>query len=145
MRLCCRMGLLSTELFVFFFKQKTAYEMRISDWSSDVCSSDLAAEVQLVLQAPGHHEVHPWRVALGIADQLDQRGLPGHQPPAQLGEGETALQGDPAPAAGHRRVQLQAHRDGAEQATGGDLLVDRAGELGPRDRKRTRMNSKHSC
>src|SRR3546814_3703857 len=26
----------------FFFKQKTAYEMRISDWSSDVCSSDLA-------------------------------------------------------------------------------------------------------
>src|SRR3546814_15710339 len=29
--------------FVFFFKQKTAYEMRISDWSSDVCSSDLGA------------------------------------------------------------------------------------------------------
>src|SRR3546814_11944200 len=28
-------------LFVFFFKQNTAYEMRISDWSSDVCSSDL--------------------------------------------------------------------------------------------------------
>src|SRR3546814_7731450 len=31
----------------FFFKQKTAYEMRISDWSSDVCSSDLAAGTQL--------------------------------------------------------------------------------------------------
>src|SRR3546814_9184375 len=31
--LCC--------LIIFFFKQKTAYEMRISDWSSDVCSSDL--------------------------------------------------------------------------------------------------------
>src|SRR3546814_5982978 len=30
--------------FFFFFKQKTAYEMRISDWSSDVCSSDLLAE-----------------------------------------------------------------------------------------------------
>src|SRR3546814_2500892 len=30
----------------FFFKQKTAYEMRISDWSSDVCSSDLAEEQQ---------------------------------------------------------------------------------------------------
>src|SRR3546814_3204270 len=29
--------------FFFFFKQKTAYEMRISDWSSDVCSSDLRA------------------------------------------------------------------------------------------------------
>src|SRR3546814_6804504 len=33
------MGLLC--VFLFFFKQKTAYEMRISDWSSDVCSSDL--------------------------------------------------------------------------------------------------------
>src|SRR3546814_1326434 len=30
-------------LFFFFFKQKTAYEMRISDWSSDVCSSDLVS------------------------------------------------------------------------------------------------------
>src|SRR3546814_1610426 len=28
-------------MIIFFFKQKTAYEMRISDWSSDVCSSDL--------------------------------------------------------------------------------------------------------
>src|SRR3546814_2746515 len=35
----------------FFFKQKTAYEMRISDWSSDVCSSDLL-ELGLVLAAP---------------------------------------------------------------------------------------------
>src|SRR3546814_1304804 len=34
-------------VFFFFFKQKTAYEMRISDWSSDVCSSDL-----LYLQVP---------------------------------------------------------------------------------------------
>src|SRR3546814_6565169 len=32
----------------FFFKQKTAYEMRISDWSSDVCSSDLAAVILAV-------------------------------------------------------------------------------------------------
>src|SRR3546814_3683130 len=31
------------EISFFFFKQKTAYEMRISDWSSDVCSSDLIA------------------------------------------------------------------------------------------------------
>src|SRR3546814_8850784 len=35
-------GVLVMFLF-FFFKQKTAYEMRISDWSSDVCSSDLVA------------------------------------------------------------------------------------------------------
>src|SRR3546814_21042470 len=31
-------------VFFFFFKQKTAYELRISDWSSDVCSSDLAGD-----------------------------------------------------------------------------------------------------
>src|SRR3546814_7941234 len=38
----CLMDLVSfLLLFFFFFKQKTAYEMRISDWSSDVCSSDL--------------------------------------------------------------------------------------------------------
>src|SRR3546814_13083647 len=35
----------------FFFKQKTAYEMRISDWSSDVCSSDLAGVPASVVQS----------------------------------------------------------------------------------------------
>src|SRR3546814_17325260 len=34
--------------YVFFFKQKTAYEMRISDWSSDVCSSDLNPDPRVV-------------------------------------------------------------------------------------------------
>src|SRR3546814_7726404 len=33
----------------FFFKQKTAYEMRISDWSSDVCSSDLHHDVGVIV------------------------------------------------------------------------------------------------
>src|SRR3546814_6145094 len=36
-------------VFCFVFKQKTAYEMRISDWSSDVCSSDLDADGRLTL------------------------------------------------------------------------------------------------
>src|SRR3546814_8244506 len=36
----------------FFFKQKTAYEMRISDWSSDVCSSDLARSAGCARRAP---------------------------------------------------------------------------------------------
>src|SRR3546814_1625805 len=39
--------------FVFFFKQKTAYEMRISDWSSDVCSSDLIERLWIQIQARG--------------------------------------------------------------------------------------------
>src|SRR3546814_4807453 len=42
--MCC-------ELWIFFFKQKTAYEMRISDWSSDVCSSDLRRERVDVIHA----------------------------------------------------------------------------------------------
>src|SRR3546814_8743532 len=37
----------------FFFKQKTAYEMRISDWSSDVCSSDLG-----LISPPPHHDIY---------------------------------------------------------------------------------------
>src|SRR3546814_7432670 len=38
-------------LVFFFFKQKTAYEMRISDWSSDVCSSDLLIKDELLADA----------------------------------------------------------------------------------------------
>src|SRR3546814_20980666 len=45
---------LGFECFFFFFKQKTAYEMRISDWSSDVCSSDLAERRRH--HAAGHPE-----------------------------------------------------------------------------------------
>src|SRR3546814_6525722 len=40
-------------LFIFFFfKQKTAYEMRISDWSSDVCSSDLSSLSPILVSDP---------------------------------------------------------------------------------------------
>src|SRR3546814_9687578 len=43
------------DVLVFFFKQKTAYEMRISDWSSDVCSSDLTFfEGEQIKDMPGH-------------------------------------------------------------------------------------------
>src|SRR3546814_9580852 len=37
-------------VFFFFFKQKTAYEMRISDWSSDVCSSDLGISPEMAVR-----------------------------------------------------------------------------------------------
>src|SRR3546814_1121737 len=43
---------------LFFFKQKTAYEMRISDWSSDVCSSDLVASRRLCGQAHAQLRMH---------------------------------------------------------------------------------------
>src|SRR3546814_4930899 len=56
----------------FFFKQKTAYEMRISDWSSDVCSSDLICEIMVVTRA------------IGKLIQTDQT----HQIPSQLQMGK---------------------------------------------------------
>src|SRR3546814_10537426 len=70
--------------FLFFvFKQKTAYEMRISDWSSDVCSSDLVAVLPLPAEARGlrqrlfHHRG-------GIDEDLERAGMLLHQP---AGEG----------------------------------------------------------
>src|SRR3546814_2202609 len=46
----------------FFFKQKTAYEMRISDWSSDVCSSDLVGQLQV---AAGRVTINDQPIELG--------------------------------------------------------------------------------
>src|SRR3546814_9735902 len=51
----------SEQLLFFFFKEKTAYDMRISDWSSDVCSSDL----------PRHRRVAPDVHTVRSAQQLD--------------------------------------------------------------------------
>src|SRR3546814_6544591 len=48
-------------VFFFFFKQKTAYELRISDWSSDVCSSDL---VLLFVSGSGAREAYAYRAGL---------------------------------------------------------------------------------
>src|SRR3546814_1597936 len=78
--------------FFFFFKQKTAYEMRISDWSSDVCSSDL--DRQAVGAAGLGHRTHRLRLPdaagnVGIAD----RGADGdlaEGPPHALLEGGAA-------------------------------------------------------
>src|SRR3546814_5741783 len=71
--------------FVFFFKQKTAYEMRISDWSSDVCSSDLVIYPGQRLRVPGgrYHLVSDGETGTAIAraysipwgDVVDLNGL----------------------------------------------------------------------
>src|SRR3546814_13960864 len=63
--------------FFFFFKQKTAYEMRISDWSSDVCSSDLSAWIGAIRAITPHlgqieHFAHHAERAIGV------RRLVGH-------------------------------------------------------------------
>src|SRR3546814_30931 len=46
MSVCLCYVLVCTSILFFFFKQKTAYEVRISDWSSDVCSSDLIHDLE---------------------------------------------------------------------------------------------------
>src|SRR3546814_5811327 len=92
---------MSSSDFFFFFKQKTAYEMRISDWSSDVCSSDLFAIV---------------------GDALDRAFL-GHQ--AAVGVEQDAL----FLPAFHRLAHVVAHevahvlRTGAEAAGGAQAAV----------------------
>src|SRR3546814_15716724 len=64
----------------FFFKQKTAYEMRISDWSSDVCSSDLP--LAKPRNARHRHGIADCLVARsirgGLAAVRDQRVVVGH-------------------------------------------------------------------
>src|SRR3546814_6328112 len=65
----------------FFFKQKTAYEMRISDWSSDVCSSDLGLD-----QAGLGEARHADEQAMAAGQQGDQ-GLIDHR---LLAEDDTA-------------------------------------------------------
>src|SRR3546814_2639923 len=57
-------------LLFFFFKQKTAYEMRISDWSSDVCSSDLDMGDQYQPIAPVRQEFDP-RAAAVLSGNTD--------------------------------------------------------------------------
>src|SRR3546814_4794617 len=61
-------------MYVFFFKQKTAYEMRISDWSSDVCSSDLWASWDRSASQPGTGVAIPAsqskRAATGMDDPV---------------------------------------------------------------------------
>src|SRR3546814_5994228 len=124
-------------LFVFFFfKQKTAYEMRISDWSSDVCSSDLRDVVVLAFHLQEH------------AQQLHRRTDAGRQVRALLQPG--ALVRWNAQASLHGSQQSGAlpslcHVPGA--APGARQLIDRAGRMGgdldQGDRKSTRLNSSH--
>src|SRR3546814_5712059 len=59
----------------FFFKPKTACEMRISDWSSDVCSSDLLPRHALEIIDRRSHPLPPFGALAGVLlDPLDQGG-----------------------------------------------------------------------
>src|SRR3546814_2041176 len=57
--------------FFFFFKQKTAYELRISDWSSDVCSSDLSVTLLNEVTSPVLNAITSGSDADGFVGPLD--------------------------------------------------------------------------
>src|SRR3546814_4073841 len=104
----------------FFFKQKTAYEMRISDWSSDVCSSDLEADQNA--DHEGDHLVPGHRRQAATDRQI----AAGHQQAADIAGEDDAVIGRPQPVHGDPEREGQAKRDG-----------------GKRDRKSTRLTSSH--
>src|SRR3546814_19735375 len=110
--------------YLFFFRQKTAYDMRISDWSSDVCSSDRlprAGAAQLGLVIAGEQALRLVAVGgspgaeAGLAEAPDCRGI------GVLHGCGVAAGGLPAPDGAH--LGQSAHRPvgrGGRQAWGGD-------------------------
>src|SRR3546814_6689066 len=110
-------------VFFFFFKQKTAYEMRISDWSSDVCSSDL--------QRIGDDQRQRARALLR---DPDDRAV------EQIG-GRSRAQG-PSLAVGDHLARAVEHV--IDLVMGDPMRADRrAGVEHALDRKSTRLNSSH--
>src|SRR3546814_7188580 len=94
--------------YVFFFKQKTAYEMRISDWSSDVCSSDLRAamvDAELGMAKRAHAVAGRDRAAPGLRLQ------PGKDGAGQIGVGVPHVE---AAAAGQRERRVRPVRRRSE-------------------------------
>src|SRR3546814_4745016 len=137
--------------YFFFFKQKTAYEMRISDWSSDVCSSDLpcARSAHPVLGRSAGHGVKGW-VGLVIAeqrrgqckrDQAERRrcrhdAARHEKSPYPLPEGRRVSR---AGAAGHRSIPLSFRSAPESLAWASGSSVD--GNRALAERKSTRLHS----
>src|SRR3546814_1421421 len=106
-------------LFFFFFKQKTAYEMRISDWSSDVCSSDL--HHVLVSAHQRHLRLRKFvpaarRIArrLGLP-RLRARRLPGGAQRRRVVQRRARLRTVAAARVSAVRAQCRARRDAGQR------------------------------
>src|SRR3546814_2804955 len=115
----------------FFFKQKTAYEMRISDWSSDVCSSDLADQNLDRGEADGEAERHRQHdAAMRDAPSLEQ--IPGADAADDEGRREVGGEHHVREAVKEGRVEYRLEPvDHIENA------------VAQGDRKSTRLNSSH--
>src|SRR3546814_2132159 len=127
-------------IFFFFCKQKTAYEMRISDWSSDVCSSDLEHVTGDMIERVGLLDI-----AAGLADHDTQLDFP-------IGLGAAARDHDVVIGADEARNGLgEEDRFGWGLESGlarmiGIIEADReefADAVHRQDRKSTRLNSSH--
>src|SRR3546814_3963989 len=110
----------------FFFKQKTAYEMRISDWSSDVCSSDLC---ELAPEIGAH--------LLTVGEETTFLVEAQHFEPDRRADGMARI----GHAVSHRDARGGVVRDGAIYAVGQERRAHRRVARG--DRKSTRLNSSH--
>src|SRR3546814_7084969 len=119
----------------FFFKQKTAYEMRISDWSSDGCSSDLFGEQDQVL---ARLQPLPQAVAMPVGlvrPPIDEDA------PLQLGEKSEQR---PGPDLGLGDEAARHERAQDHDVEIGGMVADEEGRARRRDdRKSTRLNSSH--
>src|SRR3546814_7786591 len=117
---------------VFFcFKQKTAYEMRISDWSSDVCSSDLAFGEARQYPVLRRFPIVDSRMGIGRGrDLVGDRGLADEVEAPHIGRGLRDRLVVP-------REVVDEHRDR------GPILLDQAAHRLALDRKSTRLNSSH--
>src|SRR3546814_16371256 len=104
----------------FLFKQKTAYEMRISDWSSDVCSSDLG--VSLGIEGGPTILADEHQCGVGLRIEVDHEDAFAHQGGERLGErdrggrlADAALQVDGRNPMGHRgSTSLVSAKPGAD-------------------------------
>src|SRR3546814_3600692 len=100
------MALLFVVLFFFFFKQKTAYEMLISDWSSDVCSSDLRKRLARNLL----HQIGILRDG-GVHDRPGQDRVAADILPPMLGRD---IFGEPDHSSLRRSIRSEERRVGKE-------------------------------
>src|SRR3546814_4669280 len=128
--LCLSVSSLTSLSFIFFFKQKTAYEVRISDWSSDVCSSDL---IGIGLR---DRKLHALIGADRLAEQAALLRVGGRLPDEPFGIADT-FGADQDPLGIHTRKDVAEPLPFlADQACGRHAHV-----IEEQDRKSTRPNS----